>query len=253
MSISSDTDGRVRFPGPGRAPHDSNLVVDTHERPFPCPHCGKNFPRADVRAKHMQRSHGPAPPSLSTTTTTATATETETLGGRERAKLACDECRKRKLKCDNSHPCRNCRLKNRQCQVSDASRPPGRPRRATSEPSNDLTDHAGADAFELSAASIAWNINNLNSTDSRMGLMEEISHPAASQSTFPLLSFDQAEMSTQLQQQPPPDPGQRGSIADDPIESLSSHMNGAVDPTWEVNIDLLEDLYQLPPLVSLAT
>jgi len=47
---------------------------------------------------------------------------------KERSKLACNECRRKKLKCDNSHPCATCRARSLPCTVSSASRPPGRPR-----------------------------------------------------------------------------------------------------------------------------
>ena len=46
----------------------------------------------------------------------------------ERSKLACDQCRRGKLKCDNHHPCQACRNKRTVCTVSIASRRPGRPR-----------------------------------------------------------------------------------------------------------------------------
>lgn len=46
----------------------------------------------------------------------------------ERSRLACDQCRRRKLKCSNVRPCESCRSKQLECTVSDSSRPPGRPR-----------------------------------------------------------------------------------------------------------------------------
>ena len=47
---------------------------------------------------------------------------------KERSKLACDQCRKRKLKCNNVRPCESCSSKLLNCTVSSSSRPPGRPR-----------------------------------------------------------------------------------------------------------------------------
>lgn len=47
---------------------------------------------------------------------------------RERIKLACDQCRKRKLKCDDQRPCAACRTRDLPCTSSSLSRGPGRPR-----------------------------------------------------------------------------------------------------------------------------
>ncbi|KAH6686793.1 fungal-specific transcription factor domain-containing protein [Plectosphaerella plurivora] len=45
-----------------------------------------------------------------------------------RRKLACVECRRRKIKCDREHPCLSCILGGRQCELP-APGPPRRPRR----------------------------------------------------------------------------------------------------------------------------
>ena len=57
----------------------------------------------------------------------------------ERSKLACDQCRKKKLKCSDQRPCDPCRTKQLPCTVSSSSRPPGRPRHA----SGPLIDDSG--------------------------------------------------------------------------------------------------------------
>ena len=54
--------------------------------------------------------------------------------------MACDQCRKRKLKCDNVRPCESCRSKQLECTVSSTSRPPGRPRNLIAAPA---ADHPG--------------------------------------------------------------------------------------------------------------
>lgn len=46
----------------------------------------------------------------------------------ERSKIACDQCRKRKLKCDDQLPCQSCVTKKLSCTVSADSKRPGRPR-----------------------------------------------------------------------------------------------------------------------------
>ncbi|KAI1652744.1 hypothetical protein F4813DRAFT_376963 [Daldinia decipiens] len=110
----------------------------TGERPFRCPHCKIGFHRADVRAKHMKKIHPEnVSPSESSGSLSQTPVEECKPKERERSKLACDQCRKRKLKCNNVRPCESCRTKMLSCTVSSTSRPPGRPRNpvliATSE------------------------------------------------------------------------------------------------------------------------
>jgi hypothetical protein len=46
----------------------------------------------------------------------------------QRSRLACDNCRKQKLKCSDTRPCESCRFKLLECTISSSSRPPGRPR-----------------------------------------------------------------------------------------------------------------------------
>lgn len=46
----------------------------------------------------------------------------------ERSKIACDQCRKRKLKCGDQVPCQSCVTKKLPCSISANSKRPGRPR-----------------------------------------------------------------------------------------------------------------------------
>lgn len=73
-------------------------------------------------ARHIDRVHAPAsagPPRD---------------GERERSRLACDQCRKRKLRCNDERPCEPCLLKGLTCSMSSTSRPTGRPRNSASTP-----------------------------------------------------------------------------------------------------------------------
>ena len=103
------------------------LRGDTSERPFGCPYCQNAFPRADVREKHMKRYHAPElDPGASGPLEPSVKRLKSTL--QERSKLACDQCRKRKLKCSDRRPCESCGVKQLSCTVSSSSKPPGRPR-----------------------------------------------------------------------------------------------------------------------------
>lgn len=97
------------------------MRLDTSERPFQCSFCFANFPRADVKDNHVKRFHSEEGLSKSRLNKANTIPK-------ERSKLACDQCRRGKLKCDDSHPCTGCSKKNIECTVSAASRRPGRPR-----------------------------------------------------------------------------------------------------------------------------
>lgn len=92
----------------------------------------------------MKRFH---PSSDSATGSQSSPTGAHLKPRKERSKLACNECRRKKLKCDNSHPCETCRVKNLPCTVSDASRPPGRPKTGQSELSKRASTHD--DTFEI--------------------------------------------------------------------------------------------------------
>lgn len=46
----------------------------------------------------------------------------------ERSKMACDQCRRRKLRCNDIRPCEACNAKDLFCTVSTSRKGPGRPR-----------------------------------------------------------------------------------------------------------------------------
>ena len=96
-------------------------MIDTSERPFACLHCHSRFPRADVREKHIKRMH----PVDSLDDPTAKKAKRDP---QERSKSACDQCRKRKLKCDDHSPCNNCQTRHLACTTSSLRKGPGRPR-----------------------------------------------------------------------------------------------------------------------------
>lgn len=101
----------------------SDLSIDTSERPFRCPVCPADFPRPDVRDKHVIRFHPSEDADRSTSATTGFALQ-------ERSRMACDQCRRGKLKCDNHlEPCHTCRRKQITCTRSVPRRRSGRPRR----------------------------------------------------------------------------------------------------------------------------
>ncbi|KAB5540295.1 hypothetical protein GE09DRAFT_1245326 [Coniochaeta sp. 2T2.1] len=101
--------------------------IHTGERPFHCPHCKAGFQRPDVLAKHIEKLHRQDDGNSSGISASQRSGERNPRD-RERSRLACDQCRKRKLKCDNVRPCRSCQSKLLTCTVSSSSRPPGRPR-----------------------------------------------------------------------------------------------------------------------------
>lgn len=57
----------------------------------------------------------------------------------ERSKMACDQCRKRKLKCDEQRPCETCRTRELPCTISSTRKGPGRPRNPVAHVSADTT------------------------------------------------------------------------------------------------------------------
>ena len=84
-----------------------------------------NFPRGDVKDKHLKRHHLPDDTGADID---GHLPKKLTSARQERSKQACDQCRSRKLKCDNTHPCGSCRSKKLPCEVSSDRKGPGRPR-----------------------------------------------------------------------------------------------------------------------------
>ncbi|KAI8961159.1 hypothetical protein F5Y11DRAFT_327507 [Daldinia sp. FL1419] len=148
----------------------------TGERPFRCPHCKIGFHRADVRAKHIKKIHPEnASPSESSESLPQAPVERPKPKERERSRLACDQCRKRKLKCNNVRPCEACRSKMLQCTVSSSSRPPGRPRNPVFiTPSRESIREKGVDSSEIPPVPQPWVPSSLDSPLAQAGLIPGI-------------------------------------------------------------------------------
>lgn len=76
-------------------------MADTKEKPFTCPFCPRSFQRSDVRMSHLKKSHGRVDGIQEHIASTEAA--------RKRVTVACDLCRKRKVRCDGKQPCHHCR------------------------------------------------------------------------------------------------------------------------------------------------
>ena len=67
-------------------------AVDTDEKPFPCPYCSLRFRRTDVRSRHIHNSHSEED--------VPSSDAFQSLSRRKnRARVACSECRRRKIRC----------------------------------------------------------------------------------------------------------------------------------------------------------
>jgi hypothetical protein len=99
------------------------ILQDTNEKPFPCPYCQSSFQRSDVRALHVKKSHGIDLTSINVADLTTTGPK------RKRVRVACDLCRRRKLRCDGENPCRQCRNGNTDCHYYSATHPTERVQR----------------------------------------------------------------------------------------------------------------------------
>ncbi|KAI0105868.1 hypothetical protein F4814DRAFT_77179 [Daldinia grandis] len=153
----------------------------TGERPFRCPHCKIGFHRADVRAKHIKKIHPEnGSPSESSGSLSQPPIESCKPKDRERSKLACDQCRKRKLKCNNVRPCESCRAKMLPCTVSSSSRPPGRPRNPVLiSPSQEIIRGKEVDNSDAPPVPQSWVPNNLELPLIRSNVMPAIPGIAA--------------------------------------------------------------------------
>ena len=89
----------------------------TAERPFSCPVCHASFPRLDVQQKHMKRSHPGSTQDGDLDDVAMSAAPPK-----PRSKVACDSCRKRKLRCTGESPCEHCQTSNQSCTFSDRSK-----------------------------------------------------------------------------------------------------------------------------------
>ena len=152
-NTSTDIDGsvsaasvRVRGHSAGHATRCGGTLLtlgtDTSERPFRCPECHLSFSRSDVMTKHLRSAHGSEPQETSTAhrATPASSSGAAQNTARIRSRLACDQCRRQKLKCNDSHPCHACRLKGIECVVAGNSRPSGRPKRVPASFDRSMVD-----------------------------------------------------------------------------------------------------------------
>ncbi|KAF7590092.1 hypothetical protein BBP40_003248 [Aspergillus hancockii] len=86
----------------------------TKERPFACDDCGRRFPRVDVKNLHIKRFHlGSLPQQQQQQQQQYEHQQTPGTGGpsafkRSRVRVACDNCRRRKIRCSSSIPCAQC-------------------------------------------------------------------------------------------------------------------------------------------------
>ncbi|KAB8067344.1 hypothetical protein BDV29DRAFT_92665 [Aspergillus leporis] len=74
----------------------------TKERPFACEDCGKSFPRHDVKNLHIRRFH---PWRLQQQGHHQQFPEDSQ---KSRVRVACNNCRRRKIRCSSSIPCAQC-------------------------------------------------------------------------------------------------------------------------------------------------
>ena len=212
------------------------------------------FPRADVRTTHIKNSHGAAaspqhqPPS---------ATSTTSVQGKDRAKLACDECRKRKLKCNTTHPCRSCCAKRLKCHVSKSSRPPGRPRNDQPGGSDDQPQHLHlTENPEIPAPPIDWHFEVLQATNHGMRDLEEAQDKHGSVdllATAQSHTFVGPELFSQVE--PQIGPAQGFPFSRNLDNNSAAHLPSEIaieSGTWGT-VELLDDQWQLPPLVSPGT
>ncbi|KAH8696269.1 hypothetical protein BGW36DRAFT_408196 [Talaromyces proteolyticus] len=88
--------------------------IHTKEKPFPCPHCRKSFQRGDVRATHVKKCHA----------TFGDQDAENEVAGRKRVRIACDNCRRRKMRCDGNEPCGSCRSIRSSCHYAAAPASP---------------------------------------------------------------------------------------------------------------------------------
>jgi Fungal Zn(2)-Cys(6) binuclear cluster domain len=118
---------------------------DTNEKPFSCDICQATFPRADVQQKHMRRAHPEQSYGENWNEPTVVAATKKS-----RSKVACETCRKHKLRCSGYSPCSQCQASNQVCTFSRQTRTTsissrhdelsGRPGQPTPEVMSDLME-----------------------------------------------------------------------------------------------------------------
>ena len=115
----------------------TDCSVDTQSRPHECRHCGQRFQRTDVLYRHMSKYCPNA--------------QSQAGAGhprRSRIRVACLQCRDKKLKCNGKSPCSTCVDKGYDClyqkpDAGDASQEssglaPGQSEIHAAQPSRDI-------------------------------------------------------------------------------------------------------------------
>ena len=172
---------------------------------------------------------------------------------KERSKLACDQCRKRKLRCDNLHPCEPCRTKKLLCAVSSTSRPPGRPRHdEPSSPADQYMQNYVVHSSEISAVPVSWMPDVLESTTPRIVPLPMA--PGTGRSDIPNhlepLPSSTTNLS-QVQQQTDEPNAHPDSLEIDAMGALFPDSAMNMDQSWE-DVDFMDGLWPFPSCVSLT-
>ncbi len=124
--------------------------ADTNEKPFSCSLCHATFPRADVQQKHMRRLHREQSYSEDWDEAAALAAAKT-----PRSKVACDTCRRRKLRCVGESPCSQCQASNQACTFSRANRTT-----SISSRQDDTSQRSGQLVPEISICEMEMAIND---------------------------------------------------------------------------------------------
>jgi hypothetical protein len=170
---------------------------------------------------------------------------------RERTKLACDQCRNRKLKCDEQRPCQGCHTRQLPCIVSSLSRGPGRPRNDDTR----TTIHAGTDFNMLDdpEPSTLWpsghtgsptteSTTYLNTTDNSGFYLPGTTGTSLSATTV----ASQAQQQTRSNVHIGPVPDFDASFSTSNALALDEAVN--VGQRWE-DMDFMDGIWDLPELV----
>ena len=173
----------------------------------------------------------------------------------ERSRLACDYCRKKKLKCSDQRPCESCRTKQLPCTVSSSSKPPGRPRHEARPVVNGSGPGPHAEALQESDN---WPTPIMES----MAATSLANSLSVTQTTLDNSSL--ASAGHDLNGLAPPVP-QLALQPDGPNEILLNSSEdilppsnsclfdaaASVDPSWQ-DMGFMDTFWELPSLVSLT-